>query len=151
DRKEISPNTLYSEEIHLWHALAKALTLIQDHTSLHIHFPNISELKSGILQRILNTGSLLEGKRLTRKFRTVLLEHEPGEENEEGVTDLGVVALIPWIVQLPEGEVDLGYLAHEFIGSVRQRAVKGPGELLFDEWTIKGGKMLIRTPTREER
>src|SRR5699024_7617694 len=37
DRKEISPNTLYSEEIHLWHALAKALTLIQDHTSLHIH------------------------------------------------------------------------------------------------------------------
>lgn len=156
DPMELPPSGQMSKFQQLLYELAKSLTLVQKHTALPLHFPELSELGETAVREILKTGALLDGQVLEEKAEAAFLEHSPGDEAEAGPTEVSVLSLNPWKLELPEGEIDLGYLARAFTGSIKERGVRGPEGLVpegmvVDVWDVKDGKLELRTLTEDEK
>lgn len=130
----------------LWYDVVKSLCLIQEHTPLALHVPELSTADTTLIQMITDTGALLSGQPEIREGNWVRTEHA-AEASEDAAT---IGFLIPWEIELPEGKVDLGHLACVFSGVIHERAKKEP-EGLFDVWTVPGGKVTLRTLTDEEK
>lgn len=138
EKESNGPELLYN--------IAKALCLIQEHTSHRLSFPNLQEIEEPLIHEILRTGALLEGQTLTLKAGYARVEHDPRYSDEAET----IVLLTPWKIILPEGGVDLGYFANAFSGSFHEQAVQGP-DGLYDVWSINDGKVLVRMLTDEEK
>lgn len=130
----------------LWHDIAKSLCLIQEHTPLALHVPDLSTADEALIQTITATGALLNGQPEVREVNWVRTEHT-ADAPEEAAT---IGFLMPWDIDLPEGKVDLGNLACVFTGSICERAKEEP-EGLFDVWAVADGKLILRTLTNEEQ
>lgn len=130
----------------LWHDIAKSLTLIQNHTPLRLHFPNLSDMEEESITSITRTGALLSGQTAHYKVGSLATIHDPEMPDTSGST----VLLLPWEVSLPEGTVDLGYLAHAFKGALVGRATESPRGLL-DVWSVQENELIVRMLTEDER
>lgn len=131
---------------HLWHDIAKSLTLIQDHTPIRLHFPDTSHMDEESITSITRTGALLNGQTAVYKVGSLATQHDPEMPETSGNT----VLLMPWEVSLPEGTVGLGHLAYAFKGALVARATESPQGLL-DVWSVEENELLVRMLTEEER
>src|SRR5699024_3538446 len=79
---------------HLWHDIAKSLTLIQSHTPLRLHFPDLSDMEEESITSITRTGALLNGQTAIYKVGSLATQHDPEMPETSGST----VLLMPWEV-----------------------------------------------------
>ncbi|MEV8148585.1 hypothetical protein AB0O52_10605 [Arthrobacter sp. NPDC080073] len=130
----------------LWYQVAKSLCLIQEHTPLALHVPDLTNTDDDVIQTIISTGALLNGKSGVREANWVRTEHRA--DTNPDATTIGFV--VPWEIELAEGRVDLGNLACFFSGAMSERAKEEP-DGLFDVWTVTDGKLMFRMLTSEEQ
>ena len=128
--------------LRFWHDLAKALSLLQEHTPLDLLFPpNLDAADPEQLTNILRTGALLDGQVMRAQAEYLGSEHQ----EEPPVNEETVVRLTPWVIDLPEGRVDLGDLLIFFQGSVVESG-KQTEHGLQDIWQITNSEVLLRAP-----
>lgn len=128
--------------LRFWHDLAKALSLLQEHTPLDLLFPHdLDAADPEQLTNILRTGALLEGQVMRVQAEYLGSEHE----KEPPACEETVVRLTPWAVDVAEGRIDLGDLLIFFKGSVVESG-KETERGLQDIWKITDSEVLLRAP-----
>lgn len=130
----------------LWVDIARALTLIQDHTAHRLHFPDLKNTEEKKILEILRTGALLQGQTITERMTFIATEHDATVSDDVRT----ITMLVPWKIELPEGAVDFGYLAYAFSGSLHERDQELEGGR-HDVWTVDDGKVLVRMLSPEQQ